>query len=715
MFIPIVSLLYSFLSTRQEAIAFAQKELLGVAYLAPLKNLYEHVPQHRGLVAMLLEGQVEQKDRIISVQAAIDSDFKALEAVDQQLGKTLNTTEKLQTLSRHWQEVKRRGLESKPTESFEQHTQLIGEITDLLQHVADSSNLILDPDLDTYYLMDTAVNKLPETVEHLGKLRDLGSGMAPRKVRTLEEQSQMHFIAQQTKSSLEPLKRSMQVVYKERAGLESTMGPVMTKAVDGAANFLRTTTERVLKADPISMPAAEYFANGTDVIGRFLTLYDTVLKNLRELLETRIEKLTASRNWRLAIALSLAVLAVAAAVGMNRLITRQIAVIRNLFGYIEAGDFAARAAVLSDDDLGRMAASLNGVLDKTFTLIQSQDDRDAIQAAIMKLLDEVSGVAEGDLTVEAEVTADMTGAIADSFNYMIYQLRTVVTQVQEATLQVSSSANEIQTTAEHLADGSTSQASQIIDSSAAIDEMAVSIQQVSENAATSATVAEQALTNAKQGTAAVQNTIQGMQRIRNQVQETAKRIKRLGERSQEVGEIVQLIGDIADRTSILALNASIQAARAGEAGRAFVVVAEEVERLSERASNATKQIAGLVNTIQSETNEAVTAMEESTREVVQGSRLADQAGQALGEIEGVSARLAELIQSISLAAKQQARGSESLSQAMGEISEVTQQTAAGTKQAAVSINNLATLADTLRQSVSTFKLPANTNERSRVA
>jgi twitching motility protein PilJ len=415
------------------------------------------------------------------------------------------------------------------------------------------------------------------------------------------------------------------------------------------------------------------------------------------------------------MALGLTVLAVAATLGMNRLITGQIAVIRNLFGHIEAGDYAARAAVLSDDGLGRMAASLNGVLDKTFTLIQSQDERDAIQTAIMKLLDEVSGVAEGDLTVEAEVTADMTGAIADSFNYMIHQLRTVVTQVQEATLQVSSSANEMQTTAELLADGSTSQASQIIDSSAALDEMAVSIQQVSENAAMSATVAEQALANAKQGTTAVQNTIQGMQRIRNQVQETAKRIKRLGERSQEIGEIVQLIGDIADRTSILALNASIQAARAGEAGRAFVVVAEEVDRLSERASNATKKIAGLVNTIQSETNEAVTAMEESTREVVQGSRLADQAGQALGEIEGVSARLAELIQSISLASKQQARGSESLSQAMGEISEVTQQTAAGTKQAAVSINNLASLADTLRQSVSTFKLSANTDERSRVA
>jgi methyl-accepting chemotaxis protein len=260
MFIPVISLLYSFLSTRQEAIAFAQKELLGVEYLAPLKNLYEHMPQHRDLVAVHLGGQGEQKDRIFSVQAAIDTDFKALEAVDQKLGKTLNTTEKLQTLSRHWQEVKRRGVESKAAESFEQHTQLIGEITDLLQHVADRSNLILDPDLDTYYLMDTAVNKLPETIEHLGKLGGLGSSMAARKARTIEEQTQMHFIAQQMKSSLEPLKRSLQVAYKERVGLESTMAPVVSKAFDGAENFLRTTTERVLKADPITMPAAEYFA-----------------------------------------------------------------------------------------------------------------------------------------------------------------------------------------------------------------------------------------------------------------------------------------------------------------------------------------------------------------------------------------------------------------------------------------------------------------------
>jgi twitching motility protein PilJ len=228
---------------------------------------------------------------------------------------------------------------------------------------------------------------------------------------------------------------------------------------------------------------------------------------------------------------------------------------------------------------------------------------------------------------------------------------------------------------------------------------------VSETSAQAAAVAEQALANARTGADSVGKTIQGMTAIRGQVQETARRIKRLGESSQEIGEIVQLIGDIADRTSILALNASIQAAMAGEAGRGFAVVAEEVERLAERSAEATKRIGTLIKSIQGETVEAVSAMEATTREVVAGSTLANDAGRTLGEIEAVSNRLSELIQSITLAAKQQARGSESVAKSMTEISEVTQQTSAGTKQAAVAIRNLAELADELRESLDRFRLP----------
>ena len=388
-------------------------------------------------------------------------------------------------------------------------------------------------------------------------------------------------------------------------------------------------------------------------------------------------------------------------------ILTQINALTDLFSDIGIGDFEARVEVMSNDPIGQMATALNAMLDNTLALVQTSEERDDMQASMMTLLDEISGIAEGDLTREAEVKADITGAIADAFNFTILQLRDIIGNVQNATQEVSSSAGEIQTTAEHLAEGSESQAAQIIETSAAIEEMAVSIQQVSENAVVSATVAEQALVNAQQGTQAVHNTIEGMDRIRDQVQETSKRIKRLGESSQEIGEIVQVISDIADRTSILALNASIQAAMAGEAGRGFAVVAEEVERLAERSAEATRQIEGLVKTIQSETTETVTAMEESTREVVEGSQLANEAGRALGEIETVSNRLAELIQSISQAAKQQARGSEAVASSMSEIAEVTQETAAGTKQASVSISSLAVLADNLSGSVSTFKLPTN--------
>ena len=403
-----------------------------------------------------------------------------------------------------------------------------------------------------------------------------------------------------------------------------------------------------------------------------------------------------------------AVLAVALVATIARRFNKQIGSLVDLIHSIDRGDFDARAEVHTNDELGQMALSFNEMLDNTRSLMQSREEHDQTQSNIVKLLDQVASVAEGDLTREVPVSADVTGAIADSFNFMIIELRRIISQVQAVTLQVSSSANETQATTDHLAAGSEKQAMQIMDTSQAIDEMAASIQQVSEHAVLSATVAQQSLQNSRQGTEAVQDTIKGMNRIREQVQETAKKIKRLSESSQEIGEIVQLIDDLADRTSILALNASIQAAMAGEAGRGFAVVAEEVERLSERSTDATKRIASLVKTIQLGTNEAIAAMEESTREVVEGSKLANQAGQALSEIGSVSNRLADLIQSISMASKQQARGSDALSKSMSGISEITQQTAAGIKQSAIAVNNLAELADELRSSVASFKLPAGT-------
>ena len=390
---------------------------------------------------------------------------------------------------------------------------------------------------------------------------------------------------------------------------------------------------------------------------------------------------------------------------VSRNLTRQADAITDMLSMIGIGDFAARAEIVSNDELGQVANSLNSMCDNTLSLIQSAEERSQIEAQIESLRLELEAIASGNLTVEAQVGDDITGSIAQSVNNTVLQLREIIRRVKIATLEVSSSASQIQSTTSHLSQGSESQSAQIVDTSSAITEMAASIQQVAKNTEESANVAQEARERARDGAEAVTATIEGMDRIRNQVQETSKRIKRLGESSQEIGEIVQLISDIADRTSILALNASIQASMAGDAGQGFAVVAEEVERLADRSNEATKQIATLIKAIQTETAEAMSGMEESTREVVEGSNLAAQAGQTLTDIDTVSTQLADLIASISLATKQQARGAEAVSTSMTDISQVTQQTAAGTNQAAVSVSHLAELADDLRASVSQFLLP----------
>ncbi|HEX4911512.1 MAG TPA: methyl-accepting chemotaxis protein [Permianibacter sp.] len=336
-------------------------------------------------------------------------------------------------------------------------------------------------------------------------------------------------------------------------------------------------------------------------------------------------------------------------------------------------------------------------------LEKQQNERN--QQAIIRLLDEMGDLADGDLTVNATVTEDFTGAIADSMNFAIDQLRSLVSTVQSAVARVSNATDETRQVATELAQASRNQAQEITGASAAINEMAVSIEQVSANAVESAQVAERSVQIAKNGAEVVRNTIRGMDTIREQIQETSKRIKRLGESSQEIGDIVSLINDIADQTNILALNAAIQAAMAGESGRGFAVVADEVQRLAERSSNATKRIEALVKTIQTDTNEAVISMESSTAEVVRGAKLAQDAGVALEEIERVSADLAELIQTISNAARQQAASAGHVSNTMHVIQEITNQTLHGTQVTAQQIGKLVELADELKGSVAGFKLP----------
>lgn len=355
--------------------------------------------------------------------------------------------------------------------------------------------------------------------------------------------------------------------------------------------------------------------------------------------------------------------------------------------------------------LSLLSAGLSQLKATRQRLEQTKAQNETNQEAIMRLLDEMADLADGDLTVEASVTEDFTGAIADSINFSIEQLRSLVNTINQTAMQVDSAAQETQTTATLLARNAENQAKDINVTTQTINEIAGTINDVSLSAANSAEVADRSVQIATMGGQVVRNTIEGMSTIREQIQDTSKRIKRLGESSQEVGDIISLINDIADQTNILSLNAAIQASMAGEAGRGFAVVADEVQRLAERVSSATRQVEGLVSTIQADTSAAVKSMELTTSEVVHGTRLAQDAGTALEEIEQVSNDLAALIREISETTRVQAEATSDISTRMTTIREITSQTSAGSTTTAQSIGDLADMANEMRQSVAGFKLP----------
>jgi twitching motility protein PilJ len=395
-------------------------------------------------------------------------------------------------------------------------------------------------------------------------------------------------------------------------------------------------------------------------------------------LQARLAEAGAGRGLQQGLAVAFLLLALLAALGL---------------GLVHYQDVDRRAA---DADAQRAEAER---LEQ-----EAKRTNDQNQAAILRLMNELQEVADGDLTIQATVTEDITGAIADSVNYTVEELRNLVARINTTAALVADASSKAQTVSSSLQSASEQQSREIRETGEAVLRMASQINEVSASASESAQVARQSLGAAEQGRRAVQNAIVGMNGIRDQIQETAKRIKRLGESSQEIGEIVELISDITEQTNVLALNAAIQAASAGEAGRGFTVVAEEVQRLAERSAEATRQISALIRTIQVDTQDAVAAMERSTQGVVAGTRLSDDAGNALAEIGRVATQLAELIEDISRTTSDQASSAGTVAHSIQRILLVTEQTREGTQQTAGSILQLAGLARELKNSVSRFRV-----------
>ena len=706
--VPIGTLAYLFLLSQNQRVAATRSELAGLEYIVPLRQMLEHVSQHRVAQHVTLNGNSSRAQDLRTLREKIEADLQAVEAAERKTAASWDTRAGWDATRAQWVALKEKLPAISAAESLESHNRLILALLDHIQLVGDKSQLLIDFQLDTSYLARSLVTGLVRNAESVGQLVAYSAGAMARQSLQPGEPTQMGFLSRQIRQSGEHMRREFRAAIRYNPKIEHRISATVNSAADSGNAFASFVLDRLANGNPAQVDQNDFGNKASDALYQHFRLFDLTSTILTERLNERIATLNEVTFSQLALAGIVLAIAFGAVILVSGGITFQVRSITDMFKEIAAGNRDARCDVRGTDELARMGRELNSMLDNTNVLIQSREERDHIQASIQKLLEEVSGVAEGDLSKEAEVTTDITGAIADSFNYMISELRQLISSVQRTTQEVTSSARQVQSTAETLADGSLTQSVQIQEASSEIERMSLSIVQVSHTAQSAAAVASNALRNAEEGTRSVNKTIEGMNAIRSQVQETSKRIKRLGESSQEIGEIVQLISDIADRTSILALNASIQAAMAGDAGRGFAVVAEEVERLAERAAESTRKITGIIQSVQSDTGEAITAMEETTREVVSGSRLAVEAGQRLSQIEDVSRQISDLVQQISQVAQQQAVGSETVSRNVTGISSVTQQTAEGARHAVASVRRLTQLATELNDSVSRFRLPEDT-------
>ncbi len=406
------------------------------------------------------------------------------------------------------------------------------------------------------------------------------------------------------------------------------------------------------------------------------------------------------------LALLAVIVAVVLAASLSNNLARQVKTLQTTVATVNTGDFTARAQVINQDELGDIAIQLNSWIDELVQRALTDNEELNLQQSLMVLLDDVSSVAMGNLATEANVDDELTGNVAVAFNRMTNTLQHIITEVQHVTLQFGQAADEIEGNSEILASRATEQAEQILNVSVAVDQMSVSIQQVASNTLQSATVAEKARNDAQSGVVAVRKTLAMMQTIERDVAETQDYVQTLNRNAWQIDDIIELIDEIADRTSVLALNATIRALAAGEAGRGFAVVAREVESLADQSAKATKRVARLVSAVRVEAEAVQSAMTLANETVRLGRGMADSAVTRLSDIEHVSSQLDALLQQIRLATQQQAQNSTLVAQSMDEIANVTQQTAAGTRETSTSIRNLAQYAEQLRESVTRFRADA---------
>ncbi|MCC6716003.1 MAG: methyl-accepting chemotaxis protein, partial [Gammaproteobacteria bacterium] len=595
--VPLVLLLVYLVRELAMSVKFSERERLGVPYMVPLTKVAANLPIHQFFAVEYAKGYNIYAARLQELDHVIDAQIAELDAVNAAQGMELGVHDQWKVLQEQWTTMKSAAAESTVESVRTSHQVFADALLTFQTDVADNSKMTLDPQVETYYLVSVIAAQLTQTSLEVGKVAALAAAHAGAQPML----SRVRALVAETYSDrlMTGVRGSLARSFGANGDIEDALGGALQAATEKTGSLLALSRSGLGAETGPAQSLEEMLAAYNEATAGLVELGIGASRVLDDLIAKRI---AAGQTRAVTDTLITAALSLLAIFLLTLLARFTIA--------------TARAQKEQADKIGA--------------------DYQRNQEAILRLLDELGDLADGNLTVKAKVTEDFTGAIADSVNFTIGELRNLVERVNTATAEVTDKTEQASTISARLLSAAKIQTQEIQDAGKRVVQVASGAKKVSETATESAGVAQRSLQAAAKGASAVENSIKGMNDIRDQIQETAKRIKRLGESSQEVGEIIEMISDITEQTNVLALNAAIQAAAAGEAGRGFAVVAEEVQRLAERSGDATKQIGALIRAIQRDTQEAVAAMERSTVGVVEGAKLSDAAGEALTEIREVS-------------------------------------------------------------------------------
>jgi methyl-accepting chemotaxis protein len=644
--VALLALLYPYYSGVQEGVDFARKERLGVTYIRAVRALVDQMQQHRGLAGAVLGGDASLKDKLAARQRGVDEAVTALDAVDSEIGAGLELRDRWRDLKQKWQALRTQVMDLSRAESLKRHTDLIEALLLLMGDTADNSNLTLDPDIDTYYLMDTMVRKIPESIENVGKLRATGSGILARRQITEEEKQSMIAYEAVSRSLNAGVKHNLGKALAQTKSLAQSLGS-NEEAFSKSIGAVQTLVKNEVVTARFGITPEAYFERATESTRAGYQLFDAVATQLDALLVARISGM------------------------QHRLLTTtgMCAIALLALGYLFASLY--RSVVRTTGELSRGARNL----------------------------------AAGDLTTRLTThSRDELGAVATSFNEMSDNLRQLIRQVTDATTQVTSASAELTAASGQVAVKSKAQSEAAASMAAAVEQMTVSIGQVADNGHEAERISKESGELSRQSTTVIQQSVEQMRHIADSVKQSASVIEALSAQSDEISAIIKTIKDIADQTNLLALNAAIEAARAGEQGRGFAVVADEVRKLAERTTASAQSVTDTIAQIQTNTQKAVASMEHGVGKVDAGVALGNEAGAAISRVQEGSERVLTVVNDIAAALKEQGAASTDIARNVEKIAQMSEDNGNLAQSAASSTQRLEELTMLLKTLVHKFRV-----------